>query len=59
MASKVQRPEDEGGKGMLKELVRRIVYPFMPEYIRVEEGTLKFRFINWLYEDSKEGPFTS
>lgn len=44
---------------MLKELVRRIVYPFMPEYIRVEEGTLKFRFINWLYEDSKEGPFTS
>lgn len=35
----------------MKNLVRRLVFPFIPEYIPCREGTLKFKFLMWLYGD--------
>jgi len=44
----------------MKELLRRIVFPFMPDEMYCTAGTLKFRFFNWLYgeyPDAVTGPY--
>ena len=41
----------------MKELIRRIVFPFMPAESPAVEGTLKFWLLSWLYEDEREPMF--
>lgn len=38
----------------MKELLRQILFPFMPEEIEAVPGTLKFSILNWLYEGDFE-----
>ena len=33
----------------MKELLRRIMFPFIPEEMTAKTGTLKFALLRWLY----------
>lgn len=42
----------------MKELIRQILFLFLPAEMEANEGTLKFRFLRWLYgEDAMEPMF--
>lgn len=41
----------------MKEIIRRILFPFMPAESIAVEGSLKFRVLEWLYEGDREPEF--
>jgi len=44
----------------MKEMLRKIVFPFLPDEMYCTSGTLKFRLLNWLYgeyPDAVTGPY--
>lgn len=39
---------------ILKEFVRTMLFPFVPEEIYAVEGTIKCRILHWLYGEGEE-----